>query len=310
MRLACCIAAEETAVQPEALTLISSSIGSQLDDLAQAARDRLRLSSMLLGAGESSSPMATATAVSTTLFGSPGSLDDEGSEGFFKGTEQADYYDPRNSYVDCVFARRRGIPITLSLIYLEVCERLQLPMVGLNAPGHLLLAPADPSLPFVVDPFTGGRVMSSDDASVVIARNAGSVAMNPGAASDPLGAQLLRALRDRPMDSHMWCARMLRNLRAIHAASEDVVGILGTAERLRLVAAAQPSASSPGEQLECAVQLASGIRALQWEARRGEARELLEDILRAEDDGSSGLRLAAEGRQQLEGLLGEDWFRK
>ena len=90
-----------------------------------------------------------AVAVSTTLFGSsgPGSQDDADTAGFFSGNA-ADYYDPQNSFIDCVIERRTGIPITLSLMYMAVCEELGLPMVGLNAPAHLLLAPADTSLPF------------------------------------------------------------------------------------------------------------------------------------------------------------------
>ena len=304
MRLACCLAAEETPEQADAMHVIAANVASQVSDLSEAARKRLQLASMLGGDSDAAS---TAVAVSTTLFGSsgPGSQDDEGSSGFFKGSEAADYYDPRNSFLDCVLARRTGIPITLSLVYMEVCEELGLPMVGLNAPAHLLLAPADPALSFVVDPFEAGRVYTADEASMVIARNAGSTAINPRAGSDPAGAAILRRLRAQPMDAHQWCARMLRNLRAIYSASRDPVGILGSADRLLKIGAAKPTATSAEEQLACAVQVASAIVALRWEARREEARELLQGALAPRTGGDD---LVPEVRRQLEALLAEEWF--
>ena len=103
-------------------------------------------------------------------------------------------------------------------------------------------------------------------------------------------------------------ARMLRNLKAIHAASNDVVGLIGATERLRLVGAARPAASSAGEQLECAAVLASALIALRWEARRGEARALLEGVL-ADDEGPKlAPKLAPEGRRQIESLLADEWL--
>jgi regulator of sirC expression with transglutaminase-like and TPR domain len=54
--------------------------------------------------------------------------------GYTGNTE--DYYDPRNSFLNDVIDRRIGIPITLSVVYLEVARRLDFPMVGINMPGH------------------------------------------------------------------------------------------------------------------------------------------------------------------------------
>ena len=296
--LACCLAAEEKPAQ-DATGSIFLSTSLQVSALAEAAKQRIQLASML---GGESDDAATAVAVSTTLFGSsgPGSQDDADTAGFFSGNA-ADYYDPQNSFIDCVIERRTGIPITLSLMYMAVCEELGLPMVGLNAPAHLLLAPADTSLPFVVDPFEGGRVYSADEASIVIARNAGSVSINPRADSDKAGAQLLQRLRAQPMDSHQWCARMLRNLRAIYSASREPVGIIGSADRLLAIGKAKPTATTPDEQLACKVQVASAIVALRWEARRDEARELLEGVLEEK-------ALVPDVRTGLEKLLAEEFL--
>ncbi|MEO0947819.1 MAG: transglutaminase-like domain-containing protein, partial [Cyanobacteria bacterium J06641_5] len=58
----------------------------------------------------------------------------------FRGNTE-DYYDPRNSFLDEVLTRRCGIPIALSLVYIEVARRLQFPMVGIGLPGHFLIRP-------------------------------------------------------------------------------------------------------------------------------------------------------------------------
>ncbi len=74
--------------------------------------------------------------------------------GTFRG-DAVDYYDPRNSLLDEVLARRVGIPITLSVVAIEVGRRLGVGLVGVGMPGHFLLRSAhDPDRFF--DPFHGG----------------------------------------------------------------------------------------------------------------------------------------------------------
>lgn len=82
----------------------------------------------------------------------------------FKGNSQ-DYYDPRNSYLNEVMERRRGIPITLSVIYMELGIRLGLELHGVSFPGHFLV-----KLPYrggqvVLDPFNGGAALSEQELS-------------------------------------------------------------------------------------------------------------------------------------------------
>ena len=92
----------------------------------------------------------------------------------FVGNE-ADYGDPRNSFLNEVIDRRTGIPITLSLVYMEVARRAGLPVEGVNFPGHFLLrcragrrtrAYAED---LIIDPFHGGALLSRD----LLARQAG-----------------------------------------------------------------------------------------------------------------------------------------
>jgi regulator of sirC expression with transglutaminase-like and TPR domain len=84
----------------------------------------------------------------------------------FAGNE-ADYGDPRNSFLNEVIDRRTGIPITLSLVYMEIARRAGLPVEGVNFPGHFLLrCPARRDLPhaedLIIDPFHGGALLSRD----------------------------------------------------------------------------------------------------------------------------------------------------
>jgi regulator of sirC expression with transglutaminase-like and TPR domain len=76
-------------------------------------------------------------------------------EGGFAGNT-VDYGDPRNSYLDDVLARRLGIPITLSVVMIEVGRRRGVPVYGVGMPGHFLVQPAG-ELDVWFDPFHGGR---------------------------------------------------------------------------------------------------------------------------------------------------------
>jgi len=74
-----------------------------------------------------------------------------------------DYYDPRNSYMNEVLERRRGIPITLSVLYMELGRRLGLDLMGVSFPGHFLV-----KLPYgggevVIDPYNRGISLSAED---------------------------------------------------------------------------------------------------------------------------------------------------
>src|SRR5215468_5245747 len=73
-----------------------------------------------------------------------------------------DYYDPRNSFLNEVLERKTGIPITLSVIYLEVGRRLGLPLVGVGFPGHFLVKYSGADGEVVLDPFQGGVILDRE----------------------------------------------------------------------------------------------------------------------------------------------------
>ena len=95
----------------------------------------------------------------------------------FVGNE-AQYDDPRNSFLNEVLDRRTGIPITLALLYMEVARRADLHVEGINFPGHFLLrCPARGGSPFaedlIIDAFHGGAILSEDACRDLLRRHAG-----------------------------------------------------------------------------------------------------------------------------------------
>ena len=81
----------------------------------------------------------------------------------FRGNRE-DYYDPRNSFLNEVLERRLGIPITLSVLYMEVARRVGLPLVGVGMPGHFLLKVYDvEGRQILIDPFNNGVMLNEAD---------------------------------------------------------------------------------------------------------------------------------------------------
>ena len=135
-----------------------------------------------------------------------------------------DYYEPRNSYVHAVLETRRGIPITLAIIYIELATQVGLNAHGVSFPGHFLAKLRMPQGEVVIDPFTG-QSMSRDalDALLVPYRRRQGIR---GDAELPLAVYLQSTT---PRDV---IARMLRNLKEIFRSGHDAKRLLGISERL------------------------------------------------------------------------------
>ncbi len=91
-----------------------------------------------------------------------------GEEENFSGNAE-DYHDPGNSYVDDVLARRVGIPISLSAIYMIVGRRAGLVMRGVGMPCHFLVQLDQDDDSFYLDPFGGGRILSRESCRAMLA---------------------------------------------------------------------------------------------------------------------------------------------
>ncbi|MBM3814180.1 MAG: hypothetical protein FJW20_21350 [Acidimicrobiia bacterium] len=73
---------------------------------------------------------------------------------------QADYYHPRNSCLNEVLVHRAGLPITLSVVYMELARRLGRNVAGIGLPGHFLVRYSESGSTAYIDPFHGGRILS------------------------------------------------------------------------------------------------------------------------------------------------------
>ena len=172
-----------------------------LDSLAAAASRRL---------GADSSPHYCINTLSDYLFEEVG----------FKGNDE-DYYDPRNSFLNEVLSRRLGIPITLSLICIEVGKRLNIPLVGVGMPGHfLIMHREDQSL--IIDPFRRGILLSEEECADSLRQVVGP--------NTPWKHEYLSPVSNREL-----IARMLRNLKGIYLNQKDYPRALRVLDRLVLI---------------------------------------------------------------------------
>ena len=89
--------------------------------------------------------------------------------GFHGNTEH--YADPLNSFLDQVLTRRKGLPITLSIVYLLVADRIGLSLEPIGLPGHFLIGCYAEDLPFYIDPFNGGRLLTANEAFVMLRKH-------------------------------------------------------------------------------------------------------------------------------------------
>lgn len=154
---------------------------------------------------------------------------EEGFEG-----NAADYYDPRNSYLNEVLDRKMGIPITLSILYWRLAERVGLEVSGLNLPGHFMLKVSSGASSAIVDPFHSGIVLDRDGCRAQIARLAGpSVVLDEAhftpSAPTTIVARMLGNLRAIYLQRHEYAAvvPILRRLAALNPSDADVRRELG-----------------------------------------------------------------------------------
>jgi len=176
-------------------------VEAALDGFAARVRDRVR----------SGQPRAFLAHLHHVLF------EEEG----FTGADLS-LRDASASYLPRVIETKKGLPITLALVYKEVGERVGLEVTGVNAPGHFLAAVAIEGRRMLVDPFAGGRLLSKEEAFVRIERISGRAL--------PRTDDLLRTATPR-----QWLARMIQNLLRIFSAADrdaDVAAMLELRELL------------------------------------------------------------------------------
>ena len=136
----------------------------------------------------------------------------------FRGN-RGDYYDPRNSFLNDVIERKKGIPITMSILYMEVAARAGLKLRGVGFPGHFLVKYEDDEDEIVIDPFDKGEVRTLEDLQTLLdGLYNGKVALRPEFLAPVTHRQIIH--------------RMLNNLKGIYLSEENLLKALSAAERL------------------------------------------------------------------------------
>lgn len=92
-------------------------------------------------------------------------------EGFAGNT--TNYWDPKNSFLNEVLDRRLGIPITLSVVFIEIANHLGIPAFGVGLPGHFLVGVEDEPETRYLDPYHGGTFLSQQDCADLVAATSG-----------------------------------------------------------------------------------------------------------------------------------------
>ena len=223
-------------------------VARELDLIAEAAREH---------AGDTLDQGALAHAVDHQLFTVLGYHGNAG-----------DYNDAANSYLDQVMAQRSGIPITLSLVYMEVAQRIGLQCDGIGYPGHFIVRCGGAETPIYVDPFHQGARLDREELL------AGLRSIHLGGASPE---SFLSAITRRQM-----LQRMLNNLHLVFREQRDIARWHMTVELLLIL---EPwNAALTGER---------GM----LHYRLGEPRKALADLERyvaaLSSDGAAGPRLSA-----------------
>jgi len=139
----------------------------------------------------------------------------------FQGNRQA-YYDPRNSFLNDVLDRGLGIPLTLGILLMEVGWRLDLPLEGVNFPGHFLVRFRGDAVNLLVDPYDGGALRFEDQAQELLDRIYGGMVR--------VHDSFLKAATRQEM-----IIRLLTNLKSLYLNSGKHEKALGAVERILLL---------------------------------------------------------------------------
>jgi regulator of sirC expression with transglutaminase-like and TPR domain len=146
-----------------------------------------------------------------------------------------DYYDPRNSYLNEVIDRRKGIPLTLSVLYMEIGRRIDLPLEGVSFPGHFLVRLPMRGGTLVLDPFSGGAPQSAAELRERLQR----VIPRALGVGEPGGVPVADLPLEQflePASNRQILARLLRNLKGVYRERDKPERLLEVLNRMIIVA--------------------------------------------------------------------------
>ena len=136
----------------------------------------------------------------------------------FRGNREH-YFDPKNSFLNEVLDRKTGIPISLSVLYMEVARRIGLSLQGIGFPGHFLVKYVGDNEEIVLDPFNGGEILSQRSLEAMLRRLYG-------------GKIVFEARLLEPTSKKQILRRMLNNLKIIYLRKNEFIKGLSIVECL------------------------------------------------------------------------------
>jgi len=226
---------------------------ARLDQVAEEVKDRL---------SNESAPLLMLDELIRTLYG----------RRHFSGNREA-YYDPRNSFLNDVLDRGVGIPLTLGIVLLEVGWRLDLPLEGVNFPGHFLVRYTGSEVRLLIDPFDGGKIRFEDQAQELLDQGYGGMVS--------MRDTFLRASTKRDM-----LIRLLTNLKGIYVKIGDDRRALAVVERILMITPTAPLQSRSrgmllarlGRHDEAADQLEAYLRVSPSAEDKRHVEEMVDDL--------------------------------
>jgi len=175
---------------------------ARLDQMAEEVKDRL---------ASETAPLLVLQELIGTLYG----------RRKLRGNRDS-YYDPRNSFLNDVLDRGLGIPLSLGMVLLETGWRLDLPLEGVNFPGHFLVRFQGDAIRLLIDPFDGGKTRFEEEAQQLLDRVYGGMVR--------MQDKFLRRAGKRDM-----LTRLLTNLKGVYANVDDDRRALAAVERILLL---------------------------------------------------------------------------
>ena len=139
----------------------------------------------------------------------------------FRG-DQEDYYSPSNSMLNEVMERRLGVPLTLSIVFMELGWRVGIPFEGVGFPGHFLVRLTGEPRDLLLDPYRDGMSVHEEDCQRMLREISG-------------GKLELRDQHLSSVTKHDMIARLLMNLKGAYLRAEDDAGALAAVDKLLLL---------------------------------------------------------------------------
>ena len=187
--------------------LVEEEVVRKLDEIVQTIEREL-----ITEDNEERFPLRTMKKISKILF----------EQMLFKGNSE-NYYDANNSCVDKVLETKTGIPITLSLIYMECAKRVGINMVGVNLPGHFMIRPLLDECEIMVDCFNKGQILFVEDAEEMLSKlyygvGGGEENTNGGGEKVTIDRSFLK---EKALNPRTFYTRMITNLKSIYFTKGD-----------------------------------------------------------------------------------------